>query len=179
MDDFGREFSAAWSALDARFLKLECWQSYLESAANLSQAAFDDGDVAKAGRLLAEEAEYDRPLYDDVRRKHIEYARVRLVQQPLSRYLHYEFMGLEVRESMGERIEIVVVDPDVRLPNDGLFDCLLFDDAVALVHDYGTDGRQRGGWMVTDAAILTRLETMVVTARDGAVPMREFLPGHR
>src|SRR5690242_14330382 len=90
VNDFGAAFSAAWSKIETRFLKLECWQAYRELEASESQAAYERGDVETARELLQQEAEADRALYEDVGRRDLEYARVRLVQEPLSAYLAYE-----------------------------------------------------------------------------------------
>ena len=62
------------------------------------------------------------------------------------------------------------------------FDFLLFDDASALVHDYGTGlvGLQSGGWLIRDPDALAALERKAVALRGSARPIREFmatLPG--
>src|SRR5215470_5805918 len=147
LNKFGSAFASAWSRVESRFLKLECWQSYREAETNKSQAAYDRGDVETARQLLEREAEADRPLYEDVRRRGIEYARVRLVREPLTPYLEYELLSYRIRTEMGENIEVVHCEPALHLPNEQHFDFLLFDQHTALIHDYGTDeiGFQVGG----------------------------------
>jgi Family of unknown function (DUF6879) len=83
LDQFGTALTHAWSRLEWRFLKLECWQAYQELEASESQAAYEQGDVHAAHDFLQQEAAADRPLYEDVERRNIEYARVRLLQEPL------------------------------------------------------------------------------------------------
>lgn len=178
LDGFGAAFGDAWSRLTGRFLKVECWQEYQELDASRSQGAFMRGDFALARELLREEAEADRPLYEDVVRKGIDYARIRLVRLPLTPYLRYELMAYEIRSAMGENIEVAVVAE----VGDDCFDFLLFDDASALVHDYGTGlvGLQSGGWLVRDPDALAALERKAVALRGSARPIREFmaaLPG--
>jgi hypothetical protein len=56
LDAFSAEFAAAWSRLERRFLKVECWQEYQEIEAAASQEAYDRGDVALARELLRSEA---------------------------------------------------------------------------------------------------------------------------
>ncbi|WP_432835477.1 DUF6879 family protein [Dactylosporangium sp. CA-092794] len=171
LDVFAAEFAAAWSSMRSRFLKLECWQRYVEAETNASQAAFDRGDVVEAERLLHGEAEADRPLYEDVQERGIEYARVRLVQEPLTDYLRYELLAYRIRAAMGEHIEVV------RREAAGAFDCLLFDRQTALIHDYGSGpvGRQTGGWITHEPATLARLEAMIADFRSRAVPLQTFL----
>lgn len=173
LDGFGAAFSSAWSQVEARFLKLECWQAYRESETNESQRAYDRGEFDVARQLLEREAEADRPLYEDVRRRGIEYARVRLVQDPPTPYLEYEFLSYRIRAEMGENIEIVRCDPNLRLPNRQHFDFLLFDRHTALIHDYGTAtvGAQVGGWLTHEPQVIAALETTVVTLRQHALPL--------
>ncbi|MFL6054036.1 MAG: DUF6879 family protein, partial [Actinoallomurus sp.] len=137
LDEFGGGFARTWSRIESRFLKLECWQAYRELEASESQAAYERGDMEAACKLLQQEADGDRPLYEDVNRRGIEYARVRLVQEPLTDYLAYELVSYRIRADMGENIEVVVCDPALRLPDEHHFDFLLFDRHTALIHDYG------------------------------------------
>lgn len=177
LDAFGSAFVSNWARIQTRFLKLECWQSYREADTNESQAAYDRGDVEAARRLLEREAEADRPLYEDVRRRGIEYARVRLVQEPLTPYLEYELLSYRIRAELGERIEVVRCGPELRLPDQEHFDFLLFDQRVALIHDYGTDevGAQAGGWLTHGPAALAGLEEMISRLRQQAAPLARYL----
>lgn len=122
VDGFGAAFMDAWSRIESRFLTLECWQTYREREASESQAAYERGDLQTARELLRCEAQANRPLYEDVQKREIEYARVRLVQEPLTAYLRYELLSYQIRTEMGENIEIVVCDPSLRLPDERYFD---------------------------------------------------------
>jgi hypothetical protein len=175
LDEFGTRFLEAWSRTDSRFLKLECWQSYREREVNLSQAAHERGDIQEAQRLLRQESATERSLYEDVERKGIDYARIRLIQEPLTPYLEYELIAYRIRVKMGENIEVVRCEPHMRLPDDEHFDFLLFDRHTALIHDYGEIGLQSGGWMTHDAAVIASLEKKAIELRLKAVPFEEFL----
>lgn len=177
LDEFGAAFAGAWSRIDSRFLKLECWQSYREADTNESQAAYNRGDVGTARRLLEHEAESDRRFYDDVRSQGIEYARVRLLQEPLTPYLKYELLSYRIRVEMGENIEIVRCDPTLHLPDERHFDFLLFDRHTALIHNYGTTGVgfQVGGWLTNEREIIARLDATVAELRSRALPLRQYL----
>ncbi|MFB9839545.1 DUF6879 family protein [Actinoallomurus acaciae] len=178
LDGFGAAFSQAWSRTESRFLKLECWQAYREGHACESQEVYERGDMETARELLRREAEADRPLYEDVEKRHIDYSRIRLVREPLSPYLQYELLSYRIRAQMGENIEVVRCDSTVRLPSDEYFDVLLFDRREALIHDYGTGdvGWQSGGWLIEEPYVLARLEEMILALRDGAIPLRRY-PG--
>ncbi|MFD8527570.1 DUF6879 family protein [Streptosporangium canum] len=175
LDEFGACFLEAWSRTESRFLKLECWQSYREREVTTSQAAHERGDVQEARRLLRQESETERSLYEDVERKGIDYARIRLIQEPLTPYLDYELIAYRIRAEMGEAIEIVRCAPSMRLPDEEHFDFLLFDRHTALIHDYGDIGLQSGGWMTQDLGVITSLENKAIALRRRAVPFEEFL----
>jgi hypothetical protein len=177
LDAFRAEFAAAWSRLGKRFLKVECWQEYQELEAAASQEAYNRGDVALARELLRSEADSDRPLYGDVRHRGIDYARLRLVKLPLTPYLEYEMMAYSIRAEMGENIEVTQIPGEVELPGADYFDFLLFDAAVALIHDYGSGaaGVQSGGWLVRDPQVISILEGTALGIRARAVPVGDFL----
>ncbi|MBI3688633.1 MAG: hypothetical protein HY241_15105 [Actinobacteria bacterium] len=176
LDEFSAAFANAWSRTVSRFLKLESWQAYREVAANESQVRYDRGDIEGARDLLRREAEADRPLYLDVQRRKIEYARVRIVGEPLTPYLEYEMLSYRIRSEMGEHIEIVA-EPIAKLPDERYFDFLLFDGHTALVHDYGSGdvGRQTGGWLTHDRDALVAMEETITELRRRAVPLIRFL----
>jgi hypothetical protein len=177
LDAFRAEFAAAWSRLGTRFLKVECWQDYQELEAAASQDAYNRGDAALARELLRSEAESDQSLYEDVRHRGIDYARLRLVKLPLTPYLEYEMVAYSIRAEMGERIEVMRIPGGVRLPSADYFDFLLFDAAVALIHDYGSGavGVQSGGWLVRDPWAISTLEGVALDIRAHAVPVGDFL----
>ena len=116
LDAFASAFSHAWARLGKRFLKAECWQSYRENVNSASQRAYERGEHDRAVELLREEAEADRPLYADVRSRGIEFARIRVLRQPLTDYLRYELPAYRIRARMGETTEVVRADPGTPLP---------------------------------------------------------------
>lgn len=177
LDEFGAEFAVAWSRLGKRFLKVECWQEYQEIEAAESQKAYDSGDISTALDLLRNEAESDRPLYQDVKRRSIEYARIRLVHVPLTAYLQYEMMAYAIRAQIGENIRIAKFPSTFPLPGEKYFDFLLFDQHTALIHDYGQGpvGVQSGGWLVRDSETIEFLEKTALAILGNSVPVEKFL----
>jgi hypothetical protein len=170
-EGFGAEFQRAWSALRRRFLKVECWQTYQEPSKR-SLAAYLAGDHAGIRQELPREVDADRPLYDDVRDRGLDYARLRIVRRPLTPYLKWEVINYRARVNAGEKIYIIDrTGGREEYPNDQVFDYLLFDRTVALVHDYGNAGLQDGGWLVTDPGILERLEGTAIELRKQAVTL--------
>jgi hypothetical protein len=135
LDEFGAQFAAAWSRLGERFLKLECWQEYQELEATESQNAYNRGDIDLARDLLRSEAESDRPLYQDVKRRNIDYARIRLVHVPLTAYLDYEVMAYAIRAKLGDNIGIARFPEAIPLPSEEYFDFLQRQPRRALHRD--------------------------------------------
>lgn len=179
LNEFGAAFASAWARTGSRFLKLECWQTYREAENTASQESYERGDLVAARDLLRREAEADRPLYEDVAKRGLEYARVRLIQEPRSRYLDYELLAYRIRADMGENIEVVRWKPAGRLPDERHFDFLLFDRHTALIQDYGTGeaGQQTGGWLTDKPAVITELEETISAIRRDAVPLPRYLDG--
>lgn len=171
--DFDSEFHALWSRMKTRFLKLECWQEYQEPNSK-SLTAFMCGDTAHADKLLQLEAAQGKSLYEDVARRKIDYTRIRIIRQPLTPYLRWEMRNYKVRAAMGETI-VFIDDSDsmMPLPNEHLFDFLLFDRDVALVHNYGNNGLQVSGWLVKEPNVLSQLEEVASHLRNRAIPLSE------
>ncbi|WP_322749643.1 MULTISPECIES: DUF6879 family protein [unclassified Frankia] len=174
LEEFGKEFIRYWRDVRSRVLKFECWQTYQEpDTRSLHEYQHGNFDVVQS--LLEGEAEFDREVYEDVKKKSIQFIRVRLVKLPLSEYLMFEIWNYVVRSRLGESIEIVDLSDDGRpLPNHSYFDFLLFDATAALVHDYGTDGLQVGGWLTTSSDALKRLKAMGERVRLESIPLDDF-----
>ncbi len=176
LDEFGWRFSIAWARTQTRFFKVECWQTYEEFVGNRSWSAYGQGDLRLAQVLMRKEAEADRSLYEDIKNRGIDYSRIRLVQEPLSRYLRYEMETYRVRAGLGENIEIVGCHSGIRLPNAEHFDFLVFDRHTALIHDYDSRGRQTGGWLTREPDVISLLERRAVRLRRAAVPLHVYTP---
>ncbi|ADP83488.1 DUF6879 family protein [Pseudofrankia inefficax] len=174
--EFGAEFGKWWGTVERELVKSECWQAYQEPETR-SWLAYQRGDHSAVPGLLEAEAAGDQSIYDAAVRNGTPFVRMRLVRFPLTEYLTFEMWNYVVRARRGETIEIAVVpDDDPRpLPNHSYFDFLLFDDRAALVHDYGRDGLQVGGWVTTLPSTLRRLAETAAKARRTAVPLDMFL----
>jgi len=177
--EFGEEFIRLWDAIEHGLIKSECWQTYLEPETR-SWREYQLGNYAAVQDLLEEEADLDQHVYDAVTKNGTPFVRVRLVSLPLSRYVTFEMWNYLVRARRGETVEVALAPPDDPrpLPNHTFFDFLLFDDRAALVHDYGLDGLQVGGWLVTSPPALARLAGTAERTRRRAVPFDTFVRRH-
>lgn len=168
-----------WAGVRTQLVKSECWQTYQEPETR-SWHEYQIGNYAEVPGLLHEEASFDLPIYEAAVKNETPFIRVRLVNFPLSQYVTFEMWNYIVRARLGETIEIMVVPADDRrpLPNHTYFDFLLFDDQAALVHDYGLDGLQVGGWVTSAQPTLRRLADTAARARENATPLDVFLAKH-
>lgn len=160
--------------------KVEVWQTYKEPDTQ-SLRAFEKGEYGLVQGLIEEEAaRLDGFVYDDIRSKGRLFTRFRLVKLPLSEYLEYEFWNYRVRAGLGEVVHVVdQTGTEGSLPSCSNFDFLLFDDEVALIHDYGMDGLQVGGWLVATRDALDRLASIVTNLREQSVALETFIGAHQ
>jgi hypothetical protein len=176
--EFGAEFDYHSRRVRSRILKSETWQTYQEPDTE-SLRAYLDGNLGGLERLLEAEADADRDVYERVRRNGTPFIRLRAVKMPLVPYLAYEMWNYVVRARRAETIEIADLSDDHRpLPNHSYFDFLLFDERAALIHDYGRDGLQVGGWLASDPAVLSQLGLAAAEIRSRSVPLEAFLTTH-
>jgi hypothetical protein len=180
--EFTTEFGGLLPEVHRRIVKVEVWPTYQEPETG-SLHAYMSGNHAVVRALLEIEAEQDSAAYDHVQQAGASFIRLRAVTLPLTPYLTYEMLNYTVRARLGETIEIADLTADRRpLPNPRSFDFLLFDRDAALIHDYGHDGLQVGGWLTRDPAVLARLARNAAALRRRTVPLDAFLaaqPGNR
>lgn len=175
MEEFGKAFVENWRLTTSGLFKVEAWQTYQEPDTQ-SLRVFEQGDFAKVRSFVESEAQLDGFVYDDVRNKGRSFVRARIVKLPLSRYLEWEFWNYRIRMKFGEIVKVVdQAGSDLPLPNHSYFDFLLFDGSRALVHDYGQDGLQVGGWEVTSSEAIKRLTRVSDDLRSSSVDLEEFI----
>src|ERR1039458_7301246 len=106
-EEFRQRFRQEWNELDHLFFKVERLQRY-EEPGDVSFEAFRSGDFRSAAALVRQRMRDQKPLYDDIHRKGIRWARVRIVEFPLSDYLaKYELVAYEESSKLGEEIRFL------------------------------------------------------------------------
>ncbi|WP_131740050.1 DUF6879 family protein [Actinomadura roseirufa] len=105
LDDYYADFRES-IATTREFWKLERGQNFAEPG-NASWEAFNRGDWRESMRLLEENradvADYHREAAANGLRTH----RVRIVEFPLSAYLHWELHALKIRDETGGPIRVL------------------------------------------------------------------------
>lgn len=175
LEAFFAQADVFWSSLAERVVKVERRQSYQEPG-NPSYEALVAGDWERAIALAAHTHDEDKQTYAELRDKGVEFLRLRVVDPPLTEYLRWEFEHYKITNELGEDIRIVRL-PDIAELDDsmGLSDFLLFDHNAVMVHDYGTDGILRGGWLTTAPAQLREVDDIVASLSAAATPFADYL----
>lgn len=177
LGEFGQCFKDLMHRLETDFFKVEVWQTYQEPG-TASLEAFESGDLTRAESLVRAEADAEIDVYRTFRRKGVPFARLRVIEQPLTAYLRWELLNYVVRSEprYGEDVRTVDVTGQVeRLPDADHFDFIVFGAEGALVHDYGTEGLQTGGWLVLETEVLDRISGIARDLRARSRPLSDFV----
>ncbi|HEX7659044.1 MAG TPA: hypothetical protein VF444_06140 [Pseudonocardiaceae bacterium] len=101
------DFAARFDVSDGHdSWKLERLQHFKEPG-DLSWTAFHRGDWNESLRLLDSDRTSLEELNQDSARRGINLYRVRVVEKPLTPYLHWELYGLRIAAEYGEKIRVV------------------------------------------------------------------------
>ncbi|UUY01572.1 hypothetical protein LRS13_12590 [Svornostia abyssi] len=166
------EFDAAFDRLSEAALvirKVEVLQDYVEAdnpAWQLLVAGRWDDAVAKLDDFYEESKEY----YDGLAARGAVLRRLRLLTRPLTRYVQFELEAYRIASELGEQISIL------DCTGGGLgewSDCLIFDDAGLLLHDY-VDGVLVGGSLVEDEVVIARYRERFDRSSAMATPYAEY-----
>lgn len=165
----------AWDKVSQSVLKLETRQQYKEPG-NPSWEALARGDFEEALRLIPASRAVDVPLYMALRERRVEFIRCRPVRLPLTDYLRWEFACYDFNAAHGEQILCAAEAEVAALFKERLHhDFLVFDDRVALLHDYDSNGQIRGGWETSDGEQIAALKEMFQEFRVCCVSYQRFL----
>jgi len=168
-------FPLAWKSVEREVWKLETRQEYQESG-NLSWELFSKGDLEGAMEALASFRQKDVPLYSSLAEKNVRFLRLRPVVLPLTSYLRWELGAYAFNEAHGESIYFVERALEANLFDSyAHHDFVLFDERLALIHDYDFQGTIQGGWELNSREGMLRLRELYQLLLDHAEPYREFL----
>jgi hypothetical protein len=179
MKGFGEAFARNWRSSTDGMFKVEAWQTYQEPDTK-SLRAFENGRFQEVRSLVEAEAGLADFFYEDIQGKDLSSVRARIVKLPLSPYLEWEFWNYRIRIRLGELVRVVdYTGAPESLPNQSYFDFLLFDRTRALVHDYGTDGLQIGGWEVASGEAIDHLSSIADELRIQSIDLESFISSHK
>ncbi|QQQ78431.1 hypothetical protein IOD16_08215 [Saccharothrix sp. 6-C] len=169
--EFNRRFERMTDSISWKFER----QQTFRQPSSPSWTAFSVGDWAEAVRLL----EANRPrltkMFDGLSARGSALHRVRIVEKPISPYLHWELHSLRIRAQCGEHIRVAPPDsfrhleeshplPEIiTIGVDGFFEIL-----------YDSDGILTGGMWVADRDAVTNWVDHIRSLYDSGEPLLDY-----
>jgi hypothetical protein len=178
-ENFSALFNNAWPRVAHTVLKLETRQEYREPG-NPSWEKLAAGEFDEAIRLIPDSKKKSEALYQSLAKKKVAFVRGRPVVLPLTHYLRWEIAAYDWNADHGEEILFAHSEAVSDMLQESLqHDFMVFDEFVAVIHDYDERGELRGGWEILDASHIAMLSKMFNTFRKECVPYKKFLEKHK
>jgi Family of unknown function (DUF6879) len=119
-----------------------------------------------------------RPWLDviaDATRRGVQVRRARIVSEPISTYIRFEFDITFTNIAAGEQVSWLPrrQATDVGLPGN---DFWLFDQETVLVNHFGGDGQATGFELITDQAVVRLCHTAFEAVWQRAIPHDQYQP---
>jgi hypothetical protein len=158
IEDYGR----VSRNLDGDIWKSERAQDFREPG-NPSWESFISGRWDEALECANETLPELTDYFSELATSGFHFYRLRVVEPPLTQYLHWELHVLQVRVKAGERIRIAL--PEIVEPAESVHgripELVLLGKAVGYVVDYGQDGTPRGAHRFVDAGVIAECRSIV------------------
>ncbi|WP_028648069.1 DUF6879 family protein [Nocardiopsis sp. CNT312] len=169
--DFDRRFEALRGT---GVWKLERLQDFHQPE-NPSWMLYRAGDVPGALRLLEQERPALSQMFTGLERRGVRVHRVRVVQWPLTPYLHWELCSLRIRAQCGERVRVVGPEAVAHLERAGpLPEVLTLGSGVAYRIRYDRAGVLAGSVRHTDAHLVASCRARIVALYREGEPLESF-----
>ncbi|WP_298296711.1 DUF6879 family protein [uncultured Litoreibacter sp.] len=169
--EFFEKMGGAWSSVRSQVLKMETRQKYVEAESPSWVAWMVENNWAKSMELLEGSREEDVPLYDELKKRGVDFVRCRPVNYPLSPYMKWEFEVFKFNQRHGERIFIA---NSVAVPSFtadvAQHDFMVFDATVACIHNYDEEGLIVGGWWLKDQRAILELMKIHTYLKSNSLP---------
>lgn len=126
-------------------------------------------------------SDYDRPWLRRIRsivKSGRAVRRVRVISEPLSEYIRYEYYGTPQSVAAGEDIRWFprrLLPADIVFPLDGR-DWWLFDDCLLAISNFDKNGVSQGSEISTDPALVGQCISVRDLLWDAAIPHRDYRP---
>jgi hypothetical protein len=177
LNDYHRQFVESWNQAKNLILKLETLMDYCLDHNNSDYIFFiQDSTDAFIRELTSYWNSEARESYKRLTRGELSFKRLHTIEQPLSKYIEYEYYSYVASEVLGE--EIRIIDKSNTLAGDKLNeDFVIFDGYEMYIQDYGEKGNLHGAWHVTDSAVIACRITQFDTAFAKAENYRKLFDG--
>lgn len=181
---YEHDFESRFAALrNTDVLKLERRQTFHQPE-NESWMAYLNRDFDKAARMLDTTRPRLEKMFDDLRKRSVRLLRVRVVDRPITPYLHWELQALLVRAQCGEHIRVVGPDAVAHLEPEGAQtpEVVTLGDHVTYRIAYTDHGVLDGADRYLDsgltAACTSQIHTLYSTGEDLADFFAREFPRH-
>ncbi|WP_028647126.1 DUF6879 family protein [Nocardiopsis sp. CNT312] len=176
LDAYGEDFDRRFDALrGADAWKLERLQDFHQPE-NPSWMRYRSGETAEALRML----EQDRPelleMFAGLERRSARVLRVRVVEWPLTPYLHWELHSLHIRAQCGEHIRIIGPEALTNMENGGLLPEVVTLGAEATYRIRYDGGVLAGCVRYTDPEVTAACRSGIAALYESAEPIASFFP---
>jgi uncharacterized protein DUF6879 len=161
-DEYGRDFAdRLWLADNRDTWKLERRQFYDEIGFP-SWDAFAAGDWGRSMELYAEMRPELRAFFRQYQERGSRFCRIRVVETPLTPYMHWELHCLRIRAQCGERVRVVPAERLSALEPLGQLvpDLVSLCGATLYVTEYDDGGKPAGARRFTDREVIADYEAL-------------------
>lgn len=162
LDEYVADFDVHYERTHQR----DCWKlermQHFHEGDSAAWEAFRRGDLAEAERLMDDRAPALRADAEEAASRGSVFRRVRIVRQPLSRYLQWELRSLRVRSESGGPVRVVPADSVSRLESDGpLPELVDLGGRVLYRVTYAEDASATGAYRFTDPTCVEQWERFI------------------
>ncbi|WP_435109228.1 DUF6879 family protein [Nocardiopsis synnemataformans] len=177
LDAYGKDFERRFSTLrNAHVWKLERRQAFHQPE-SASWMRYRAGQTDEALRML----ELDRPglveLFSGLQNRNSQVLRVRVVDFPLTPYLHWELHSLHIRAQCGEHIRVIGPQTIAHLEGqEEVPEVLTLGDQVTYRICYDSDGVLAGSVRYADPVLTRRCSEQIAALYRDAEPLETFFP---
>jgi hypothetical protein len=157
-EDFGENF---WKTDEGGFWKLERRQNFQEPGSD-SWKAFVQGNWKEALRLTEARRPSMQEYYQKIEDHGFHTHRVRVVEKPISPYLHWELHLLRLRDELGGTVRVVTAEQVCDREQQGqLPEIVTLGTNVMYQLLYDDDGLQLGGIRYADRDLIRRWQRII------------------
>ena len=171
---FFQEMSPSWDSVRNQVCKYEVQQEYYEPD-NASLQLFLSGKKGEAAACLTDSLKGDDDLYEELKKRHVEFLRCHPIVYPASSYIRWELESYEVTAQKGERIFCLNYDQIGEFIGEyASKDFMIFDARSLHIHDYDHEGRIVGGWVTRDPSHVQSALAIFARIKAEAAPFSLF-----
>ena len=175
IQSFFGNFPDAYGQVQSQILKIETRQEYDESG-NPSFDKLIEKKYSDSLNLVPAVRKDDVPLYENLKKRSVEFIRCRPIVKPLTDYLKWEIHCYDFNSKHGENILFFEAGEAM---NKIEHDFMVFDHAIAFIHDYNKSGLIKGGWKIIEQAKIDQLICLYSIVKSRSINYKNYIENHQ